>query len=92
MQKYFKRIAEYVKAFQYNGETREELPQWVLELEKDCHYLNSFTINKYTSYMMFDGNEIKNTDWIVVTQEEQFLMSDAAFRELYEVDDMEDLA
>ena len=92
MQKYFKRIAEYVKAFQYNGETREELPQWVLELEKDHYHINDFTVNKYTSEMMFDATVIKNTDWIVVTQEEQFLMSDAAFRELYEVDDMEDLA
>ena len=86
MQKYFKRFPEWVKAWQYNGESREEMPEWVLELEKGCHYLNSFTTNKYTSYMMFDGNEIKNTDWIVVTQEEQFLMADAAFRELYEVE------
>lgn len=89
MQKYFKRFPEWVKAWQYNGESREEMPEWVLELEKDHYHINDFTVNKFTSNMIFDGTVMKHTDWIVVAMEDTFLMSDATFRELYEIEGKE---
>ena len=91
MQKYFKRIAEYVKAFQYNGETREELPQWVQSLECQKSGID-FALNAYGTYIMFNYQRVENTNWLVVFEDREEVITDEEFRRMFEVDDMEDLA
>ena len=88
MQKYFKRLPEWVKAWQYNGELREEMPEWVQKLE-DERLLNVFTRNKYCDYIVFEGKKVRETDWFVIFYDNQKLMSNEAFIDMFEIEGKE---
>ena len=71
MQKYYKKKPEWVKAWQFDGLGKTNMPEWVLALEELSE--TNFSMSKDL--------------WVVVDESEQpFILEDAEFRDTYEVE------
>lgn len=86
MSKYYQRKQEWVKAWQYDGLGKTNMPEWVLELEEESG--TNFSLNKFSTFIMHRGNIVDKNSWFVVDEfEDPFILVDSEFRDTFEVGD-----
>lgn len=82
MSKYFRRIFEWVKAWQYEGEPASEFPDWIQKLSAESDGW-AWLVESYGDTIYFANHEMQVGEWIVSSVDGVCVMSDNAFRATY---------
>lgn len=86
MKTYFKILDEYVKAWQYNGECLDNIPEWIKKLSNQYDGW-AFLIDEFGGDVYVANHMLKRGDWIVSSVEGVSVMDDASFKAVYDNED-----
>jgi len=86
MAKYYKKKPEWVKAWQYDGLGKTNMPEWVL-VDNVSGYETYFSINESLTRIVCRGYVVDVGSWFVMDEfEDIFVLDDLEFRYTYEVE------
>lgn len=86
MKTYFKILDEYVKAWQYNGECLDNIPEWIQKLSNEYDGW-AFLMDEFGGDVYVANHMLKRGDWIVSSVEGVSVMDDASFKAVYDNED-----